>query len=711
MQTITTDQSSTESIIRSYIDKDKFHQALMLDGEWGSGKTWLLNRLIEDIRSSNKEKLCLYISLNGMRSTDEIDRKLYTEYSVGQITGLASNALDNAGIRISPNNKKILNKGVRFAGKTVGFAGHLFSVGLSHGISNVLSVRIDGISDQIKQFKPKRKIEDVILVFDDVERCLVNTVELFGYLNNLVEHEGVRMILVCNESELSSECFYENLPLKYLVAADHRVHILPEKDGNSSNNQVSGSSDAMGLSVEDLRNRAEKLFPKQETYISIKEKLVGIHVRYQSDMSTVYDSVVEEYAVEAKKFLLSKRFEIKKAILNIFDVQRSSNIRTLIYVIIFFEDLYAVVDSKDFINPKSVLCDEHKSFFCYLLLLSLCNRAIDIREKGIPTACSAISLLSETVPPGRYGGLFDERRYEYRVMWFKAVDIFIQTGQVDIPLIKQTYIKWRNDEEKRVEDNKISDERRKLSMVRLNEWWKLEDEEINRALEDLKKEITDNKYSPYEYKPIVCCLLQIANPMFGFTEMSEAENLCEKFEDRCSMVDVKAYVKLLTDAFKQTDKAFDINDLELITYDEKFRRQYEEAIYILRVAEECKAEENADDNIGRQLVEHSWNGEFPIFCVKRKQDFLLAGKFLGFYDYDDLRKRIREADTKDVYNFGDGLSRIYKTVGSDYLRGDDDIVNRLTKELSESKNILEYADEKRTKTMALVQLYKTLKKN
>ena len=40
------------------------------------------------------------------------------------------------------------------------------------------------------------------MVFDDLERCLLKTSRILGYLNNFVEHQNKKLIIIANDNEI-----------------------------------------------------------------------------------------------------------------------------------------------------------------------------------------------------------------------------------------------------------------------------------------------------------------------------------------------------------------------------------------------------------------------------------------------------------------------------------------------------------------------------
>lgn len=70
-----------------------------------------------------------------------------------------------------------------------------------------------------------------IFVFDDLERCDCPLNEVFGFLNELVEHESTKVILIANEKELSDAAEAQFLELQYQLTLDDRID-WPKKEEN-----------------------------------------------------------------------------------------------------------------------------------------------------------------------------------------------------------------------------------------------------------------------------------------------------------------------------------------------------------------------------------------------------------------------------------------------------------------------------------------------
>ena len=62
-----------KDIIIDYLKNDKLNQAILIDGEWGSGKTFFVKeKVIPKIKEKLKDVPIYYVSLYGVSSSSEI---------------------------------------------------------------------------------------------------------------------------------------------------------------------------------------------------------------------------------------------------------------------------------------------------------------------------------------------------------------------------------------------------------------------------------------------------------------------------------------------------------------------------------------------------------------------------------------------------------------------------------------------------------------
>uniref|UniRef100_UPI001C06B5B1 P-loop NTPase fold protein n=1 Tax=Acinetobacter soli TaxID=487316 RepID=UPI001C06B5B1 len=218
-------------------DNKKLNYAVFLNGAWGSGKTWFIRKYIDKIEGLGKE--VVYISLNGVKDVGQLNSLMLTEiYPL-----------------INGSMTKSIAKGMG---------------GLLKGL------KIDLTSfkaEDFLKFKPS-----TIFIFDDLERCKIDIDELFGHVNNLVEHLGAKTILIADESK-----------------------------------------------IKDLK------------YSEIKEKLVDATFTYKEESLVTIDAILNEISDEVLKNLLKSK---KDNILNIFNLSDYKNLRSLKQTIYSFEHFF-----------------------------------------------------------------------------------------------------------------------------------------------------------------------------------------------------------------------------------------------------------------------------------------------------------------------------------------------------------------------------------
>lgn len=62
-----------KDIIIDYLKNDKSNQAILIDGEWGSGKTFFIKeKIIPEIKEKHTDVPVYYVSLYGISSSNEI---------------------------------------------------------------------------------------------------------------------------------------------------------------------------------------------------------------------------------------------------------------------------------------------------------------------------------------------------------------------------------------------------------------------------------------------------------------------------------------------------------------------------------------------------------------------------------------------------------------------------------------------------------------
>lgn len=146
----------------------------MLRGPWGSGKTWFIDKYQERLKTQGKRPL--YVSLFGVSKPSDISDQFFAQIHP---------VLANAKVQKTWAIAKSLLKG------TIKI--DLDRDGKEDGTLQVAIPELDKWAST----------EGAILIFDDLERCGMSNEDILGFINQFVEHDGYRVLVVANEEAKS----------------------------------------------------------------------------------------------------------------------------------------------------------------------------------------------------------------------------------------------------------------------------------------------------------------------------------------------------------------------------------------------------------------------------------------------------------------------------------------------------------------------------
>lgn len=158
------------------------HFAVLIEGQWGCGKTHFIKSLIQD--SEFTEKDIVYTSIFGMENINNLEEDVIY---------------------------KMINPALRLLGRGSGIIANGIKAGIDatgvRAINSVVNTNVAVDNAKRKLLKISKKLDNAILVIDDVERCSFPYDQLLGYLNNLVEHRDTRILLVANAEKINDRNF------------------------------------------------------------------------------------------------------------------------------------------------------------------------------------------------------------------------------------------------------------------------------------------------------------------------------------------------------------------------------------------------------------------------------------------------------------------------------------------------------------------------
>lgn len=169
--------------IKNYM-KNPLKYALLLEGSWGSGKTYFVQNQLTGIETT-------YISLNGISNLNSLSFQL-----AYQLLG--------KGLLGKNVKKDKINKG----NKIVGTAGSILASYIESKINISFSELVKLLSDI--------NLKDKLIIFDDLERCSISLEEILGFINTLVEHNQIKVLIIANEKELKQNDTYAKIKEKLI---------------------------------------------------------------------------------------------------------------------------------------------------------------------------------------------------------------------------------------------------------------------------------------------------------------------------------------------------------------------------------------------------------------------------------------------------------------------------------------------------------------
>ena len=439
-----------ESIL-DYIRADYTDYAIMINGEWGSGKTYFWNnkirKKIDNMQLNGKQYTTIYMSLYGISNLEDISKKIFIE---------TTQLMD-----------KNLRKYMDMNGQTT--IPEYAKTGID--MANLFGVSQNDDRVNYGEFFPT---DDKVLCFDDLERANVDVIDILGYINNFVEHDHIKTIIICNEKELSTKLKSNNLEMKTFIAT-----YMLDKQG-----ELLKTDKPM---VEKIRDQIEHVFDKANEYERIKEKLIGETFEYAPKFDYIINGLLMRY--ENDSDLIRFLRENTNLIISTFNKSGTRNLRILKHALNDFQKIFEMV-GKNYPNVSNRVM---QTMLIFTIAISFEIKAgkitkdkfVDIRNND---EYKALLVSSRVLMDNRqfYIKEFDNNYYynfktEYR--FFKFIEYYVRTRIFDMRLFKENMEVVLNT----AGLGKMPAYKRLLT----EEYWKISDDEfsdvINEIIENIKR--------------------------------------------------------------------------------------------------------------------------------------------------------------------------------------------------------------------------------
>ena len=442
-----------ESIL-DYIRAEYTDYAIMINGEWGSGKTYFWNHKIkpkiEAMQVNGKRLTPIYMSLYGISNLEEISKKIFIE-----TTQL-----------MNKNLKKFMNS--NRSGSIPEYA----KTGLD--MANFFGVTQNGDRVDYAQFF---STDDKVLCFDDLERANVDVIDILGYINNFVEHDNIKTIIICNEKELSTKLKNSNLEMKtfiatYLLDKENKLNIKTDKP-----------------MVERIRDTIEYVFDKANDYERIKEKLVGETFEYAPEFNYIINGLLMRYENDAD--LIRFLRENTNLITSTFNKSGTRNLRILKHALNNFKKIFDAV-TKSYPNTNHRVL---QTMLIFTIAISFEIKSGKITKDKFVNINSneeykSVLVSSRVFMDNRqfYIKEFDNNYYynfkaEYR--FFKFIEKYVRTRIFDMKIFKENMEVIRDT----VDTKQLPGYKRLLT----EEYWKIPDDQFDTVIDETVDYVKNGK--------------------------------------------------------------------------------------------------------------------------------------------------------------------------------------------------------------------------
>ncbi len=291
------DSKYTE-FIENYLINDKTKSAIMLTGDWGTGKSYYIQNVLKPYLESKQDDQCIIISLYGLNDVNDISKAIYFE--------VRAKKLRTKIVKFKFLQKAESQEGAKIAGKTV-----------LKGIASFFNIDLSSNDEDLQRLYESLDLSKKLIILEDLERTNIPIKDVLGYVNNLVEQDGIKVLLVANEREIlkSEEYAVEN---------------------------------AKGESKGKWRWTAET-----EEYLKIKEKTVSDTIHYVCDLKESIKDIIQTFKNEQLSYFSSDSYV--EDIADLFIMHRISNLRTFIFacqktVDIFDKMKLDITENEDFLK-------------------------------------------------------------------------------------------------------------------------------------------------------------------------------------------------------------------------------------------------------------------------------------------------------------------------------------------------------------------------
>lgn len=311
--------------------------AVMIKGAWGAGKSWFIKKALERLRQNSGKYL--YVSLYGMTCFEDIENSFFEQMHP---------VLSSKGMKLTSKIAKGLLKAT-------------IKLDLDDDGKSETTAKIP--TEELKLPDYLKDTDSFVLVFDDLERCSMNIGDILGYINQFVEHQGYKVLIIANEDEIldksdDNKC-YSRAKEKLIGKT---FELVPNTNLALESFIESASSESLKAFYQDNLTNIISVYSSSQckNLRHLKQALWDFERFYNALPTSTFDKV--ELKAELLNIFLCFAFETRSAN---YTIQTISRVKDSIYEDMFDKDedkpksLYSVLSSQyPMINFSDSLVEE-----------------------------------------------------------------------------------------------------------------------------------------------------------------------------------------------------------------------------------------------------------------------------------------------------------------------------------------------------------------
>ena len=585
-----------EQIVTDYLQTEQTDFAIMINGDWGCGKTYYIKKnlfkIIETINSFEENKKGekfkyepLYVSLYGVSNINDVLYKVQLEL-----------------------NPWLKSKGWALASTGISKLGSLFNMNTSkEDEKNILSV-----------FSIKR---NRVIFFDDLERIDKNLSlsSVLGQINHFTEQDNLKVVIVCNKDKTD------------------------------------------------------------EIFSEINEKTVRFSCEYNPSLGDLYESFIENYKGKYKEFLRNQ----KEIVLNVFNVAKYKNLRTLRFILDVFEKIYKEVEDKEYEDELLL------RFFYFITIYSIeykighnKEELHDIENAGPFSKMFGVNF-ERLIAPEKVEEVKEKEPSYYKIFtgkyqelienfnYSKEIANYVHNGYLD----KTNFSKEIDEIQQEIKANRGTEEEELTNKIR--NWRSLNDDELLPTLEEVYSKVDTGEFKLGQIFYVFYEFLQLED--YGLDAVKVTDETIQRFKKGIDIAKEKQqHIENFSYHLPLWSVRMPASGEERLTAMYKYIVQANDYISIKKNGEKPTLLDFIKNDQGDELLEYLSNNELrftPIFEYLNAQEvfeLLVRAKNTtvdafsgGFYDRYSFNEQINnDSFTKDKTFFFELQGLVQKHIDS-----------------------------------------------